>query len=126
MPVENSWLIENRVMLTRLSGHVTIDDLVQNAREGTLMIESGIKPVYSLVDASGIEQFPLRLNQMHAVSEQGSSDKLDWIIIYGIPNRFISFLATTFVQVIQKRYKVVGTLDEAMAFVNSREPHPIG
>jgi hypothetical protein len=126
MPVENSWLVENRVMLTRLSGHVTIDDLVQNAREGTLMIESGIKPVYSLVDASRIEQFPLRLNQMHAVSEQGSSDKLDWIIIYGIPNRFISFLATTFVQVIQKRYKVVGTLDEAMAFVNSREPHPIG
>jgi hypothetical protein len=97
----------------------------QNARMGTAMIEAGTAPVYSLVDASKIEQFPLKLNEMKGVFEQGSSDKLGWIIIYSIPNRFISFLATTFAQLIRKRYKVVDTLEDALAFVNEREGHSL-
>jgi hypothetical protein len=125
MPAENLWIVENRVMLTRLTGHITVEDMTVSARKGTALIESGIAPVYSLVDASQIEHFPLKLNELKAVSEQGSSDKLAWIIIYGIPNRLLSFLATTFVQVIGKRYKVVATQDEALAFVAQQEGQPL-
>jgi hypothetical protein len=124
MPVENLWLVENRVMLTRLSGHVTIDDLAENARQGTAMIESGIAPVYSLVDTSQMESFPLKLNDLKTVYDQGSDDKLGWILIYGIPNRFVSFLATTLLQLMRKNYKVVNTQEEAMTFVNSLETQP--
>ena len=125
MPAENTWIVENRVMLTRLMGHITVEDMLTNARQGPAMIESGIAPVYSLVDASQIEHFPLKLNELKAVTEEGSSDKLAWIIIYGIPNRLLSFLATTFVQVIGKRYKVVATQDEALEFVAQQEGHPL-
>jgi hypothetical protein len=121
MPAENSWIVENRVMLTRLTGHITVEDMAVSARKGTAMIESGVAPVYSLVDASQIEHFPLKLNELKTVSEQGSSDKLGWIIIYGIPNRLLSFLATTFVQVIGKRYRVVATQEEALEFVAQQE-----
>jgi hypothetical protein len=121
MPAENSWIVDNRVMLTRLMGHITIEDMIASARKGTAMIESGIAPVYSFVDASQIEHFPLKLNELKSISEEGSSDKLSWIIIYGIPNRLLSFLATTFVQIIGKRYKVVATQDEALAFVAQQE-----
>src|SRR5690349_7131799 len=107
MPAENTWVVENRVMLTRLTGHITVEDMKASARRGTAMIESGIAPVYSLVDASQIEHFPLKLNELKSITEEGSTDKLSWIIIYGIPNRLLSFLATTFAQVIGKRYKVV-------------------
>jgi hypothetical protein len=121
MPAENSWIIEDRVMLTRLIGHITIEDMIANAQQGTIMIESGVAPVYSLVDASLIEQFPLKLNEMKSLTEQGSSDKLGWIIIYGIPNRVLAFLATTFVQVIGKNYKVVATREDALEFIRNRE-----
>src|SRR5690242_7681289 len=107
MPAENSWIVENRVMLTRLSGNITIEDMKASARRGTAMIESGIAPVYSFVDASQIEHFPLKLNELKSITEEGSSDKLGWIIIIGIPNRLLSFLATTFAQLIGKNYKVV-------------------
>jgi hypothetical protein len=121
MPVENSWIVEDRVMLTRLIGHLTIEDMAANSQRGTIMIESGVAPVYSLVDASLIEHFPLKLNEMKGLTEQGSSDKLGWIIIYGIPNRILAFLATTFVQVIGKNYKVVNTLEDALEFVRNIE-----
>jgi hypothetical protein len=121
MPVENSWIVEERVMLTRLIGHLTVEDMAANAQRGTIMIDSGVAPVYSLVDASLIEHFPLKLNEMKGLTEQGSSDKLGWIIIYGIPNRILAFLATTFVQVIGKNYKVVNTLEDALEFIRNRE-----
>jgi hypothetical protein len=121
MPAENTWIVEDRVMLTRLTGHITIDDMIANSQQGTIMIESGIAPVYSLVDASLIEQFPLKLNELKSLAEQGSSDKLGWIIIYGIPNRILAFLATTFVQVIGKNYKVVATREDALEFIRNRE-----
>ena len=124
MPVENLWLVENRVMLTRLSGHVTIEDLAENARQGTALIESGIAPVYSLVDAGQMESFPLKLTEIKTISDQGSSEKLGWIVIYGIPNRFVSFMATTLFQLLRKNYKVVDTQEEAMSFVNSLEIQP--
>ena len=121
MPVENSWIVEERVMLTRLIGHLTVEDMAANAQRGTIMIDSGVAPVYSLVDASLIEHFPLKLNEMKGLTEQGSSDNLGWIIIYGIPNRILAFLATTFVQVIGKNYKVVNTLEDALEFIRNRE-----
>jgi hypothetical protein len=121
MPAENLWIVENRIMLTRLTGHITIEDMIASARKGTAMIESGTAPVYSFVDASQIGHFPLKLNELKSITEEGSSDKLGWIIIYGIPNRLLSFLATTFVQVIGKRYKVVATQDEALEFVAQQE-----
>jgi hypothetical protein len=125
MPAENTWIVENRVMLTRLSGHITIEDMQASARRGTAMIETGTAPVYSLVDASQIEHFPLKLNELKSVTDEGSSDKLGWIIIYGIPNRLLSFLATTFAQLIGKNYKVVNTQDEALAFIAQQEGRPI-
>lgn len=125
MPAENSWVVENRVMLTRLSGQITVEDMQASSRRGTAMIESGIAPVYSLVDASQIEHFPLKLNELKSITEEGSSDKLSWIIIYGIPNRLMSFLATTFAQVIGKRYKVVNTQAEALAFIAQQEGEPL-
>jgi hypothetical protein len=125
MPAENTWVVENRVMLTRLTGHITVEDMKASARRGTAMIESGIAPVYSLVDASQIEHFPLKLNELKSITEEGSSDKLSWIIIYGIPNRLLSFLATTFAQVIGKRYKVVNTQAEALAFIAQQEGEPL-
>ena len=69
MPVENSWIIEDRVMLTRLIGHVTIEEMTASAKKGTIMIESGVAPVYSLVDASLIEKFPLKLNELKSLTD---------------------------------------------------------
>ena len=49
MPIQNSWYIEGRVLLTELIGDVTVDEMVISSQQGTAIIESGTAPVYNLV-----------------------------------------------------------------------------
>ncbi len=121
MPVTNEWLVEGRVLMTRLKGNISVDEMLQSGQEGTALIESGSAPVYALVDLTAMEHFPTRLVDVKQISDQGTSPKLDHIIIYGIPNRFIAFLATMFTQFIRTRYKVVDTQEDALALVDELE-----
>lgn len=123
MPVINQWLIPAHVLETRLIGDITIEDLATSAQTGTLMIETeGIAPVFSLVDMTELGRYPIRMTDMKNVYAQGTSNKLAWIIIFGIPNGVVSFLATIFAQLISRQYRVVKTQSEALALVNKLMP----
>jgi hypothetical protein len=121
MPVDNQWLVERRVLLTRLSGHLTIEELAESASVGTVMIASGITPVYSLVDLTDVTGFPTKLNDLRKVLAAGSSDKLVWIIVYGIPNPLMNFIASTFAQLSRTYFKVFDTFEGAKAFVKQQD-----
>ena len=125
MPVQNYWLVENRILMTELQGSITADDLMASSQIGTQMIESGVAPVYSLVDMSQIIHYPMRLSDFTTLFEQPSSKKLAWIIIFGIPNTVASFLSTTFAHIVAKNYKVTKTREEALALVEKLEGAPI-
>ena len=128
MPVENRWYIEGRVMLTRLIENVTVEELEAAANEGTALNDSGIAPIYGLVDMTELAHFPSRLSDVTKVIQRGKSDKLSWIIIYGIPNRMANFLATMFAQLLRTNFKVVNTQDEALQLLERLEgnmPAPV-
>ena len=125
MPVENEWYIEGRILMTRLIGTVTVDEMLASGQRGTVMIESGVAPVYSLVDVSQMEHFPTRLVDIKKIAEQGGSDKMSKIILFGVSNRFVNFLANMFTQFIRTDYSVVDTLDDAVKLVEKLERRTI-
>lgn len=117
MPVTNEWLIEGRVLLTRVSGSVTMEELIVASANGTAMIETGAAPVYNLVDISAMKGFPTRVTEVRQISVGGTSPKLEWIIVYGIQNSMVNFLATLFTQFLKTNSKVVPTQDDALALI---------
>lgn len=117
MPVNNSWYIEGRVTLTVLRGRITAAELAEGGRQGTALNDAGIAPVYSLVDMTGLENFPTQFGEFKQVIQQGKSDKLSWIIIYGIPNKLANFLTTMFAQLVRTNFKVVNTQAEALELI---------
>jgi hypothetical protein len=125
MPVENVWLVQDRIIVTRLSGTVTAEEMIVSSHQGTSMIEAGIEPVYSLVDMTNILHFPLKLTDLNSIFARGTSPKLRWIVIYGIPNRLASFLATMFSQLIRINFRVVKDEAEALTLINQYEHHPL-
>ena len=125
MPVENEWYIEGRILMTRLIGTVTVDEMLASGQRGTVMIESGVAPVYSLVDVSQMVHFPTRLVDIKKIAEQGGSDKMSKIILFGVSNRFVNFLANMFTQFIRTDYSVVDTLDDAVKLVEKLERRTI-
>jgi hypothetical protein len=128
MPVTNNWYIEGRVTVTYLMGRVTITELEEAARHGTALNEAGVAPIYGLVDMTQLEHFPSHLADFIKVIQQGKSDKLKWIIVYGIPNRMANFLATMFAQLVRTNFKVVNRQEDAVQLVHQLEgeiPQPV-
>jgi hypothetical protein len=125
MPIENCWYIEGRVALTRLIGNITIEELSASVEQGTLLIDSGVAPVYSLVDMTKLEHFPSRLTEFMEIIHYGKSDKMRWIVVYGIPNRMANFFATMFAQLVRASFKVVNTHDEALELIERLEGAPL-
>lgn len=125
MPVENEWYVEGRILVTRLIGTVTVDEMLASGDRGTIMIESGVAPVYSLVDVSQMDQFPTRLVDIKRIANQGGSDKMSKIILFGVANRFIHFLANMFTQFIKSDYALVDSLEDALAMIEEMEERPI-
>lgn len=121
MPVENRWLVQDRILLTRLVGSITADELAESSREGTRLIESGTAPVYSLVDMTEMTHYPMRVADFRSSYQQPTSDKLALIVIYGIPNQVASFMAGIFTRLTRTRYKVVANQAEALALVDALE-----
>ena len=111
--------------MTRLIGTVTVEEMLASGQRGTVMIESGEAPVYSLVDVSQMEHFPTRLVDIKKIAEQGGSDKMSKIILFGVSNRFINFLANMFTQFIRTDYAVVDNLDTAVKLVEKLERRTI-
>lgn len=116
MPVENSWHTPQRITLTRLIGDVTLEEMVTSTQKGSDMIDSGIEPVYSLVDMSAMVTYPTRLSDMRYLT-QHNSPKLACIIVYGIQNKLVAFLASTFTQFVKTRYVVVQNQEEALKLI---------
>jgi hypothetical protein len=128
MPVENRWYIEGRVAITRLYGNVTVEELETAAKQGTALNDAGVAPVYGLVDMTELEHFPSRLSDFTKLIQQGRSDKLRCIIVYGIPNRMANFLASLFAQFIRTSLRVVNTQEEALHLLELLEgtmPTPV-
>ncbi len=121
MPVENLWIIQDRVLLTRLIGTITADELAESSRVGTRMIESGIAPVYSLVDMSEMRHYPMRISDFRSSYQQKSSENLALIILYGIPNPLANSLASFFTKLTRTRYKIAANQAEALALVETLE-----
>jgi hypothetical protein len=126
MPVQNSWIVENRVLLVELIGDVTADELLDSSEAGMRLIdEVGVAPVYSLVDLARSGRYPMRLSDFMVVFRQPSSEKLSWIIICGIPNPLANFVAKTFAQMMRKQYKVFNTRAEALQMIKTLEGQPV-
>jgi hypothetical protein len=121
MPIENYWLVENRVLITRLEGNITLDEFLEVSREGTRMIDSGIAPVYSVVDMTQLTHFPMRVNELKAIADLGTSSKLSWIMVYGLKNSLVQFFASVFTQILRTNYRVFKTQHEALDMISKLE-----
>lgn len=121
MPIENAWLVENRVIQSRMIGDITVADFVKSNQETTPLIDSGTPPVYFLVDVTWLEKYPTRLEDFRMIYRQPISKNLSYVIIFGIHNPSISYLATLITQLLRVKFQVVQDQAEALALIEKIE-----
>jgi hypothetical protein len=126
MPYTVEWMVENRVILAVCSGVFTTQDAINNTRESAALADQAAASGYSIVHAianmlavtkhfSLAEQFSIR-NQMRTPANRG------WVIIVSNPNSFVRFIGTVAIQLLNLRFRMVGSMEEALSTLQKLDP----
>lgn len=122
MPFEITWLIEKRLVLERLSGVLTPEELEARILKAKQFLESGQPPVHYVIDMREVEKIPLNLREIRHAARLYRHPALGWTVTFGISNRIIHTLVTIAAKTIEARYRDFATQDEAIRFLYSLDP----
>jgi len=119
MPIENRWYIPRKVLHRRFYGKVTLDEIQDNITEAHSMVESGIPLVHTLDDVQDVTAYP-NLTDLTKGIKSIKSDKEGWHIIVGAKD-ITRFIGSVVIQLTDKRYQMIDTIDEALAFLAEQD-----
>jgi|GEM_PF-1230721 len=116
MPLDDSWVVENRILLLTFSGAVGIDDVSASIPIIDQYAARCDEKFYIIVDA--LSTSGIRFN-MKAL---GDSMKLRVIpnlvsTVFILNNTLMRFSAAVTMQLIRREFKIVNTMDEAKRYL---------
>lgn len=115
MPYKVSWLVEKRVLYTRLYGYITAEELrSQKAVIETFIAESE-HLLHMINDATETTGTDMGLRDLQNMP-YASATNLGWAI-YINPNKLHRFFASVVTQLSGKRGREYATLDEGLRFL---------
>ena len=124
MPCELKWYLQDRVLLQRLSGVVTLEDVKASNAQLKTFLASGVAPTHVIVDLSGVERFPTSLSTIKEfVQPVPNQDILGWVLIFGAKNALLRFLASMVTQLAGEnvRMRMLDTLPQAIDFIRKQD-----
>lgn len=119
MPYTVDWMVEGRVVLDRLSGEVTMDDIAQTSERITDLMRQGKPPmVHLIVELTAVEKLPMgiHIGKINQYMMHTKEPNLGWSLVV-TKSIFLRFLASVATQVARGRYRAFDTFEEAVAFL---------
>lgn len=119
MPIEIGWYIEDRIILMKSSGHVTVDEIHAADEIGYHLLETSAatQPLIHIL----LEESEMTHNPGITPYTQTRSTKhprLGWLVESGtLDNRLFVFLGNVTAQILRLRYKQVPTFDDSLVFL---------
>ncbi len=119
MPYEISWLVDKRVLYTRMYGFVTSEELnAQNKDIGEYARHSELL-LHTINDGISVTGTSMGLRDLQN-TQFNDLGNLGWAI-YVSPSKMNRFFASVITQLSKKRGRQFSTLDEALKFLNEMD-----
>ncbi len=116
MPYEISWLVEKRVVYTRMYGFVTGEELANQNKDMTPFVKSSVQLLHTITDATDGIGTDVKLRDLQKANFT-DIDNLGWAI-YVSPSKMNRFFASVITQLSHKRGRQFATLEEALNFLS--------
>jgi len=117
MPYQLSWLVEKRVIYTRLYGLVTSEELSAQKEEMEPLIQSSDQLLYIITDGSDTTGTSMGLRDLQK-TQFADAANLGWAV-YISPKKMDRFFASVITQLLKKRSREFATLEEGIRFLQS-------
>ncbi len=122
MPYQTGWYVENRIILTRYTGIIRVEDIRGQIDETHALIEQGIPLVHSIIDLSQIEKWPPLnvVNEFRSMDIESVRERIGWSIIVA-NNVVLKFGSSLFAPIFNLRQRIFSTADEALTFLHEND-----
>ncbi|MFW5691318.1 MAG: hypothetical protein ACOCXZ_02345 [Chloroflexota bacterium] len=124
MPHTIDWLQTGRVIHLTLYGETTLPEMETLGREFRRMMESGISPVHTVVDISGVERYPRDMRQLQTLLQTARHGSAGMLLVAGANSPMMRTVTTIISQLVfqRGRFRMVESLDEALSLLMAHEP----
>jgi hypothetical protein len=125
MPYQVSWYVPGHVILARMYGVVTIEDITKSNDEYMKLLHSVEGRVHTLADLSDVEKFPLNIPQIMKAMKVESERETGWmLIVQKKPNPLLQYVAAMVGQISVKkiRFRILSDIPSAVQFLLQQDP----
>lgn len=122
MPIQVEWLIPNRVIMSRMSGVISVEDIEGWLVSLTKMVNEGTPLVHHIGDNLQIESIEVSLKTLQVLIKGiKKADHFGWYLsVTTNPiNRMMSALTSQFAGI---RIRTYWTVEEALSFLKENDP----
>ena len=119
MPYETSWLVEKRIVYTRMYGFVTGEELSAQNSEMPKYIAQSEQLLHTINDATDTTGTDMGLRDLQQ-TQFTNVDNLGWAI-YISPSKMNRFFASVITQLSKKRGRQFATLEEGLKFLQDMD-----
>lgn len=123
MSSETMWYIENRVILSRVVGEATIQDVADVDAAVIALIRQGaqVTPlVHFILDMRAMTKIPINLVELRRTLNHLKEPALGWTVVAGM-NPVMRFVAGMITQMAGVRFRMLPTFEEAVSFLASQD-----
>lgn len=113
MPHIVNWLIENCLVLIKVSGDVSVEDAEVINAEVVALLRAGEPPVHVLSDLTELRKFPFDLIGMRRALSYLQEPNLGWVMAYG-PSSIASSFARLLTSLVRVRLRFVRDQADAL------------
>ncbi|MBI1256263.1 MAG: hypothetical protein GC204_02220 [Chloroflexi bacterium] len=118
MPFQLSWFQPNQVLLLRMDGLVTVEDIQGIIVEATAMMADCETLVHFIVDTRTLRKIDNLSGTLKTVQSGWHHPLMGWMIVVGAANPAIKFGMDFIGLIIKSRYKSVSSMSEAEQFLS--------
>ncbi|MEO8612346.1 MAG: hypothetical protein ABI690_30905 [Chloroflexota bacterium] len=123
MPTVTTWYQENHVIISRVEGEATLQDITAVDAEVVARIRQGSKVtplVHFILDMRAMTKIPVNLVEIRRALTHLKEPALGWTVVAGM-SPVIRFVAGMITQMAGVRFRMVPTLEEAVSFLISQD-----
>jgi hypothetical protein len=125
MAFRTTWIEDNRIIYTELTGTLTTQEAQEMSDTHAKFLNEGKAPVHLIVDITNLETVPTSLRQNASMGGYLRHSSLGWTVLIG-GSVLVNFMVSVLGQVFKFRYSKRETLEGAMTYLISQDPSLAG
>ncbi|HEX2619845.1 MAG TPA: hypothetical protein VHL11_06855 [Phototrophicaceae bacterium] len=116
------WLIENRVLYSRVWGEQTMEMVKLSNVQLKEMLDQGTAPIHLIMDTREMTAMPRSLSQLQDSMQATKHPSLGWVVTVGTTNPITKYMGMMIAKLFRLRFRRVESFSDTLTFIQTIDP----